>query len=115
MSTTIIQDNHETVRMSLQITPDDAAEPLGDADEIHWYLTTDRRLGAGSVVLEKDISDITVLDGETLEFELSPEETRGIDRGNYWAEITLIWGNEPSTTALSPAIRVEESSYDSTA
>ena len=111
----IIQDNHETLRHTITIEPDDVPESLDNADDIRWYLTTSSTLGRGRTVLEKDISDMTVVDDNTFELELSPAETRELSTGQRYAEVTIIWdsGGKPSTTALRPSLKVVESKYDS--
>ena len=113
---TINQDDHETVRSTITIKPDDIDDTLTDADDIIWFLTDDPRQGLGEIALEKSLGDgeVTVVDGSTMEVELGPSETRGLDATTHYAEATIIWDGDPSTTALDPRIDVEATAYDST-
>ncbi len=113
----IAQDDAKTLRHTISIEPDSVSESLTSADDIQWFLTTSPDLGEGRSVLEKTIGDVTIVDGETFEIELTPSETRDLAPQQYFPEVTIVWdsGDKPSTTAITPNIKVVESAYDSTA
>jgi hypothetical protein len=112
----IAQDDYKQLNHTITIKPDSVSDSLTDADDIQWFLTTSPDLGEGRSVLDKTIADITVVDGETFEIELTPSETRELAPNLYFPEVTIVWdsGDKPSTTRVEPNIRVTESEYDST-
>ena len=115
MSETINQDDHETLRITITIEPDSVEDSLTDAEEIIVFLTDRPRQGQGTTVAEKSLTDgeVTVIDGSTIEIELKPDETRGLAPKTHYAEATVIWDGNPSTTSLSPGIDVKATAYDS--
>ena len=116
MSETINQDDHETIRATISIEPDDIDDSLPDAEEIVFFLTDRVAQGRGEIVMEKSLSDgeIAVIDGTTVEIELEPAETKDLAARTYYPEMTVLWDGNPSTTTLTPPIKVRETAYEST-
>ena len=112
MSTeTIFRGDHEKLRTTLTVLPDDSDETLVSAEEIQWFLTDRQGTGRGERVIVKDDADVTVVDGTTFEVTLTPAETEGLSLRLHYAEVTVTWDGDPSTAELTPAIRVRDTSH----
>ena len=108
---TVIKGDHERLRHTITVSGGSAS--LTDAESVEWFLTTRPGLGDGTVALSKDDGDagLSIVDGDTFEVELEPEETETLEARRHYAECTITWDGNPSTAALGPAIAIESSAH----
>lgn len=112
MTETIIQNDHERLRNTVTIKPEDVSDTLTSAGNIEWFLTTRPALGEGDILLSKDGGDVNTVSDDTFEVELTPDETAALPARTLYPECTITWADGPSTAELTPALTVRESAHE---
>lgn len=102
----LTKNEFEVVRVDLEIQPADLDEPLGDADDIEWRLTTAPDVGYGETRLTVPDADISVIDDDTFEVRLSASQTDSLRIGTLYAEVTVTFDGDADKAALEPPIDV---------